>query len=140
MLNRVPVRTNNSAFIVMSADEDTITGFLLAGVGNVDLRRKTKYMIVNSNISVKQIGDAFIEFTTREDIAIPLISQYDLSMKSPLGHLGVDTNIIQVASNNGCRGKKIVPCVELLFCPKIHKHIEICFIMKFCRIDLKLWV
>ncbi|XP_027769320.1 V-type proton ATPase subunit F-like isoform X5 [Solanum pennellii] len=76
MLNRVPVRTNNSAFIVMSADEDTITGFLLAGVGNVDLRRKTKYMIVNSNISVKQIGDAFIEFTTREDIAIPLISQY----------------------------------------------------------------
>ncbi|KAK4408107.1 V-type proton ATPase subunit F [Sesamum angolense] len=55
---------------------DTITGFLLAGVGNVDLRRKTNYLIVDSKTTVKQIEDAFKEFTTREDIAIVLISQY----------------------------------------------------------------
>ncbi|XP_055809321.1 V-type proton ATPase subunit F-like [Solanum dulcamara] len=48
--------------------EDTITGFLLAGVGNVDLRRKANYLFVDSN--------AVKEFTTREDIAIVLISQY----------------------------------------------------------------
>ena len=30
--------------------QDTVTGFLLAGVGNVDLRKKTNYLIVdNSN-------------------------------------------------------------------------------------------
>ena len=29
--------------------QDTITGFLLAGVGNVDLRRKTNYLIVDSS-------------------------------------------------------------------------------------------
>ncbi|KAG5573144.1 hypothetical protein H5410_062910 [Solanum commersonii] len=80
MVNRAPVRTNNSAFIAMIAAEDTITGFLLAGVGNVHFRRKTNYTIVDSNISVKQIEDAFKEFTTREDIAIALISQYVANM------------------------------------------------------------
>ncbi|CAA3003235.1 V-type proton ATPase subunit F [Olea europaea subsp. europaea] len=77
MTNRVQIRTNSSAFIAMIADEDTITGFLLAGVGNVDLRRKTNYLIVDS---MKQIEEAFKEFTTREDIAIVLISQYVANM------------------------------------------------------------
>ncbi|XP_060193038.1 V-type proton ATPase subunit F [Lycium barbarum] len=80
MADRAPVRPNNSALIAMIADEDTITGFLLAGVGNVDLRRKTNYLIVDSKTTVKQIEDAFKEFTTRDDIAIVLISQYVANM------------------------------------------------------------
>ncbi|KAG5567511.1 hypothetical protein RHGRI_002904 [Rhododendron griersonianum] len=76
MANKVQVPTRNSALIAMIADEDTITGFLLAGVGNVDLRRKTNYLIVDSKTTVKQIEEAFKEFTTREDIAIVMISQY----------------------------------------------------------------
>ncbi|KAL2540634.1 V-type proton ATPase subunit F [Abeliophyllum distichum] len=80
MANRVQIRTSNSALIAMIADEDTITGFLLAGVGNVDLRRKTNYLIVESKTTVKQIEDAFKEFTTREDIGIVLISQYVANM------------------------------------------------------------
>ncbi|KAL3647804.1 hypothetical protein CASFOL_008772 [Castilleja foliolosa] len=78
MANKPQIRTNNSALIAMIADEDTITGFLLAGVGNVDLRRKTNYLIVDSKTTVKQIEEAFKEFTTREDIAVVLISQYGL--------------------------------------------------------------
>ncbi|RZC52275.1 hypothetical protein C5167_020701 [Papaver somniferum] len=62
--------SNNSALIAMIADEDTITGFLLAGVGNVDLRRKTNYLIVDSKTTVKAIEDAFKDFISREDIAI----------------------------------------------------------------------
>ncbi|XP_050235579.1 V-type proton ATPase subunit F-like [Mercurialis annua] len=80
MANRTQVRSNNSALIAMIADEDTIVGFLLAGVGNVDLRRKTNYLLVDSKTTVKQIEDAFKEFTTREDIAIVLISQYVANM------------------------------------------------------------
>ncbi|KAL6573495.1 hypothetical protein OROHE_001954 [Orobanche hederae] len=81
MANKPPIRTNTSALIAMIADEsDTITGFMLAGVGNVDLRRKTNYLIVDSKTMVKQIEDAFKEFTTREDIAIVLISQYVANM------------------------------------------------------------
>jgi vacuolar-type H+-ATPase subunit F/Vma7 len=29
--------------------QDTVTGFLLAGVGNVDLRRKTNYLVVDNS-------------------------------------------------------------------------------------------
>ncbi|KAK7319206.1 hypothetical protein RJT34_03924 [Clitoria ternatea] len=80
MANRVQIPTKSSALIAMIADEDTVVGFLLAGVGNVDLRRKTNYLIVDSKTTVKQIEDAFKEFTTREDIAIVLISQYVANM------------------------------------------------------------
>ncbi|XP_020244898.1 V-type proton ATPase subunit F-like isoform X2 [Asparagus officinalis] len=61
-------------------DKDTITGFLLAGVGNVDLRRKTNYLIVDSKTAMKTIEDAFREFTSKDDIAIVLISQYVANM------------------------------------------------------------
>ncbi|KAA8543308.1 hypothetical protein F0562_021197 [Nyssa sinensis] len=44
------------------------------------MRRKTNYLIVDSKTTVKQIEDAFKEFTTREDIAIVLISQYVANM------------------------------------------------------------
>ncbi len=29
--------------------QDTVTGFLLAGVGNVDLRKKTNFLVVNES-------------------------------------------------------------------------------------------
>ncbi|KAF3335262.1 V-type proton ATPase subunit F-like protein [Carex littledalei] len=80
MARRVQIPTNNSALIAMIADEDTITGFLLAGVGNVDIRRKTNYLIVDNKTTVKQIEDAFKEFTTRDDIGIVLISQFVANM------------------------------------------------------------
>ncbi|CAJ2677788.1 V-type proton ATPase subunit F-like protein [Trifolium pratense] len=80
MANRAQVPTNNSSLIAMIADEDTIVGFLLAGVGNVDIRRKTNYLIVDSKTTVKQIEDAFKEFTSRDDIAIVLISQFVANM------------------------------------------------------------
>ena len=33
--------------------QDTITGFLLAGVGNVDLRRKSNFLIVDQSASAQ---------------------------------------------------------------------------------------
>ncbi|EER97697.1 hypothetical protein BDA96_02G430800 [Sorghum bicolor] len=80
MAGRASIPTNNSALIAIIADEDTVTGFLMAGVGNVDLRKKTNYLLVDNKTTVKQIEDAFKEFTTREDIAIVLISQYIANM------------------------------------------------------------
>ncbi|KAE8723703.1 V-type proton ATPase subunit F [Hibiscus syriacus] len=80
MANRVQIPTNNSALIAMIADEDTVVGFLLSGVGNVDLRRKTNYLVVDSKTTVKQIEEAFKEFTTRTDIAVVLINQYVANM------------------------------------------------------------
>ncbi|KAF5741854.1 V-type proton ATPase subunit F [Tripterygium wilfordii] len=80
MAGRAQIPQKKSALVAMIADEDTVVGFLLAGVGDVDLRRKTNYLIVESKTTVKQIEDAFKEFTTREDIAVVMISQYVANM------------------------------------------------------------
>ncbi|XP_010422569.1 PREDICTED: V-type proton ATPase subunit F [Camelina sativa] len=80
MAGRAPIPARNSALIAMIADEDTIVGFLMAGVGNVDIRRKTNYLIVDSKTTVRQIEDAFKEFSARDDIAIILLSQYIANM------------------------------------------------------------
>ncbi|KAF3540995.1 hypothetical protein F2Q69_00021517 [Brassica cretica] len=93
MAGRASIPARNSALIAMIADElcpsvsyfvscvlDTVVGFLMAGVGNVDIRRKTNYRIVYSKTTVRQIEDAFKEFSSRDDIAIILISQYVANM------------------------------------------------------------
>ncbi|CAE6139994.1 unnamed protein product [Arabidopsis lyrata] len=80
MAGRAPIPARNSALIAMIADEDTVVGFLMAGVGNVDIRRKTNYLIVDSKTTVRQIEDAFKEFSARDDIAIILLSQYIANM------------------------------------------------------------
>ncbi|AEE82205.1 putative vacuolar ATPase [Arabidopsis thaliana] len=80
MAGRATIPARNSALIAMIADEDTVVGFLMAGVGNVDIRRKTNYLIVDSKTTVRQIEDAFKEFSARDDIAIILLSQYIANM------------------------------------------------------------
>ena len=90
-----------------------MTGFLLAGVGNVDLRRKSNFLVVTESemhyrlqyytkklcanvlclveTSVKTIEDAFKEFTNREDIAIVMINQYvrHCSERAPIDPLNL---------------------------------------------------
>jgi len=56
-------------------DEDTITGLLLAGVGNVDSNRKSNFLVVDSNTSVHAIEQAFHDMASRRDIAVILITQ-----------------------------------------------------------------
>lgn len=65
----------DGALLGVIADEDTITGFLLAGVGNVDARKKSNFLVVDSKTSVKAIETFFKELAARDDIAIILISQ-----------------------------------------------------------------
>ena len=49
------------ALISVIGDEDTVTGFLLAGVGEVDVRRRTNYLVVRDKTTTKQIEEAFKE-------------------------------------------------------------------------------
>ena len=39
----------DGSYLAIMGDEDTITGFLLAGVGNVDLRKNSNFLIVNES-------------------------------------------------------------------------------------------
>ena len=62
--------------VAVIGDEDTVTGFLLAGVGHVDERQRLNYLVVGERTTDDEIADAFKAFTaTREDVAVVLITQ-----------------------------------------------------------------
>uniref|UniRef100_A0A0D3KF69 Uncharacterized protein n=1 Tax=Emiliania huxleyi (strain CCMP1516) TaxID=280463 RepID=A0A0D3KF69_EMIH1 len=61
----------HDALIAVIGDEDTVTGMLLAGVGNIDARKASNFVIIE---------EAFTRFTSRSDIAVLLINQYIATM------------------------------------------------------------
>uniref|UniRef100_A0A1I7ZT36 V-type proton ATPase subunit F n=1 Tax=Steinernema glaseri TaxID=37863 RepID=A0A1I7ZT36_9BILA len=66
--------------LAIIGDEDTVVGFMLGGVGELNKARKPNYLIVDKNTSITEIEDAFKSFTTRDDIAIILINQHIAEM------------------------------------------------------------
>lgn len=71
---------NRRALIATIADEDTVTGLLLAGVGQItsEKGKETNFLTVQpGKTSVEDIEAAFDQFTSdRDDIAILLINQH----------------------------------------------------------------
>mmetsp|Transcript_2359 Transcript_2359/g.3392 ORF Transcript_2359/g.3392 Transcript_2359/m.3392 type:complete len:118 (+) Transcript_2359:43-396(+) len=56
-------------------DEDTVTGFLLAGVGERNARG-TNFQVVTSETRPAEVLEKFEELTKRDDVAIILINQH----------------------------------------------------------------
>ncbi|EIE78481.1 hypothetical protein G6F46_005853 [Rhizopus delemar] len=63
-------------FIAVIGDEDSVTGLLLAGIGNVNQQQKRNFLVVDAKTPLNIIEDTFIEYTKRKDIAIILINQH----------------------------------------------------------------
>ncbi|XP_001641426.2 V-type proton ATPase subunit F [Nematostella vectensis] len=61
--------------IAVIGDEDTCTGFLLGGIGEVNAKRQKNFLVVHKDTSVSEIEKAFEQFINRADIAILLINQ-----------------------------------------------------------------
>ncbi|XP_066851473.1 V-type proton ATPase subunit F [Anser cygnoides] len=61
--------------IAVVGDEDTVTGFLLGGVGELNKHRKANFLVVEKETSVAEIEETFRSFLCREDIGIILINQ-----------------------------------------------------------------
>jgi len=61
--------------VAVIGDEDTVTGFLLAGIGH-RTAKNTNFLIVKRDTPVKAVEDAFFSFTARDDIGIILINQH----------------------------------------------------------------
>ncbi|KAK7240132.1 ATP synthase [Aureococcus anophagefferens] len=55
--------------VAILGDEDTVTGFLLAGVGH-RTADKTNFLVVKGDTPVSAVEAAFNDFTTRDDIGI----------------------------------------------------------------------
>jgi len=69
------VRDGRGKLVAVIGDEDTVTGFLLAGVGHRD-SSGSNFLIVDKNTSVRDMENAFKSFTSRPDVAILLINQH----------------------------------------------------------------
>ncbi|VDL95305.1 unnamed protein product [Schistocephalus solidus] len=61
--------------IAVIGDEDTCTGFLLGGIGELDKNRRPNFLAVDKDTPLREIEEAFLSFVKREDIAIILIVQ-----------------------------------------------------------------
>ncbi|KAJ8035764.1 putative V-type proton ATPase subunit F [Holothuria leucospilota] len=61
--------------VAVIGDEDTCTGFLLGGIGEMNKARKPNFMVVEKDTSVHDIEECFNSFLGRNDIAIILINQ-----------------------------------------------------------------
>ncbi|CAL8095464.1 unnamed protein product [Calicophoron daubneyi] len=61
--------------IAVIGDEDTCTGFLLGGIGELDKNRRPNFFVVNKDTSLSSIEESFNGFVNRDDIAIILIVQ-----------------------------------------------------------------
>eukprot|EP00814_Leptocylindrus_danicus_P002525 CAMPEP_0116026822 /NCGR_PEP_ID=MMETSP0321-20121206/14156_1 /TAXON_ID=163516 /ORGANISM="Leptocylindrus danicus var. danicus, Strain B650" /LENGTH=116 /DNA_ID=CAMNT_0003499847 /DNA_START=245 /DNA_END=595 /DNA_ORIENTATION=- len=61
--------------IAVIGDEDTVTGFLLAGVGH-RTADTTNFLVVKADTPLNLVEDTFRAFTQRDDIGIILINQH----------------------------------------------------------------
>ncbi|VDM91991.1 unnamed protein product [Onchocerca ochengi] len=62
--------------IAIIGDEDTVVGFLLGGIGELNQARRPNYLIVDKSTAVNVIEETFKDFCSRDDIAIILINQH----------------------------------------------------------------
>ncbi|XP_071943490.1 V-type proton ATPase subunit F-like [Antedon mediterranea] len=61
--------------LAVIGDEDTCTGFLLGGIGEMNKSRQPNFKVIEKDTSVSEIEDCFKTFLARQDIAIILINQ-----------------------------------------------------------------
>lgn len=68
----------NRTILACMGDEDTITGMLLAGIGQVtnEPGKERNFQICTDDTKSEELLAKFEEFTTRDDIAILLINQH----------------------------------------------------------------
>ncbi|KAG7670834.1 hypothetical protein Ndes2526B_g01406 [Nannochloris sp. 'desiccata'] len=76
--------SQDGGLLAMIVDQDTATGMLLTGVGHVDLRRRSNFLVVDDKTPLVNIEDAFKDFTNRDDISVLLINQ---SIANTIRHL-----------------------------------------------------
>lgn len=61
--------------VAVIGDEDTVTGFLLAGVGH-RTAEGSNFLIVKPDTQLQQVEEAFTKLSARNDVGIILINQH----------------------------------------------------------------
>lgn len=64
------------SLVSIIGDEDTVTGFLLSGIGHRDEKNQTNFLVVDQERTKHEdIVNAFKTLTSRDDISVLLITQ-----------------------------------------------------------------
>ena len=66
---------NRSRLLAVIGDEDTVTGFLLGGIGEQNKSGEVNFKICNKETSPSAVAAGLKEFLARKDVAIILITQ-----------------------------------------------------------------
>jgi V-type H+-transporting ATPase subunit F len=66
---------DSGKLIAVIGDEDTVTGFVLAGVGHRNVEG-SNYLVVKEDTPIPVIEDTFKTLTNRNDVGILLINQH----------------------------------------------------------------
>jgi V-type H+-transporting ATPase subunit F len=77
--NKRFTRNENNLLLSIIGDEETVTGFLLAGIGERNEHSKN-FFIVNNNTDKMEIEETFKSLISRKDVGIILISQHIAEM------------------------------------------------------------
>jgi V-type H+-transporting ATPase subunit F len=72
----IVIRNSSAAHILLFLSfQDTVTGFLLAGVGH-RTADGANFLVVKQDTKLQQVEEAFESFSTRDDVGIILINQH----------------------------------------------------------------
>ena len=66
--------TTKALLISVIADESTVTGFLLTGIGERNRHGKANYLIVTGETTDQMLEEGFGELLKRDDIGVILIA------------------------------------------------------------------
>lgn len=69
------LRDGEEFLLGVIGDEDTVTGFLLTGIGDSDPRRGKNFFVVTSRTTQPQIEEAMKAMLARQDLAVIVITQ-----------------------------------------------------------------
>ena len=71
-----PNLAKDGGLVAIIGDEDTVTGFLLAGIGHRDERNRVNFLVVDPERTKHEDIVAFFKSTSaREDVSVILITQ-----------------------------------------------------------------
>jgi len=76
MPEKAAFKGSTNGLLAMIGDDDTITGLLLAGCGNVDEKRNSNFLVVDARTTQAQIDEAFHAFIKDPRVSILVINQY----------------------------------------------------------------
>jgi V-type H+-transporting ATPase subunit F len=76
MASKLRYKDGEQRMIGVIGDEDTVTGFLLAGVGDKNGKNGANFFVVSKATSLGEIEDAFRTMAARDDISMILIVQH----------------------------------------------------------------